>query len=304
MNLNKLALCGVVAGSIAAVGCGGTNNGTDSGTGGGTDSPAMAPVSQTYIVGEITIPAAPTGTAMDHAPGFNLDEKVSDGSGTATCEDFQPDYVNDSGETGVDNQLVGSLLGLLSSFGDFDVQMEVDGQISSGSLILAMRVNDINSFENDSSVTLDLFLVDAAGCATSPCALTGGVVADEHWVQRTGPALATGLSATIENGVLSGGPLDLPLSFTASGTAITLTIRDARVGADIAEDGLTNGNIGGELRIEDILMIAEGIMPGISDTARPILEDNADLSPTTADPTVCESISAGIAFGALPGTLD
>jgi len=229
MNLNKLALCGAVAGSIAAMGCGGPSGGTDSGPS-GSDSPAMAPVSQTYIVGTITIPAAPTGTAMDHAPGFNLDEKVSDGSGTATCEDFQPDYINDSGETGVDNQLVGSLLGLLSSFGDFDVQMEVDGQISSGSLILAMQVNDINSFTNDSSVTLDLFLVDAADCATSPCMLpAAGVTADQHWVQRAGMPLASGLAATIEDGVLSGGPLDLPLSFTASGTTMVMKAPAVRI---------------------------------------------------------------------------
>lgn len=307
MNLNKIALCGAVAGSVAAMGCGG---------GGGADSgPAtpdafvetMDPISQVYIVGEISIPAMPSGAMMNITPGFNLDDKVSVDGGAGDCRDFIQDFVNEQGETGVDNQLVGSLIGLLSGFvSDLDVQMTVDEQISTGALLLAMRVNDIESFENDpDGVTLDLFLVDPAGCAMSPCAPTGGAVsADAMWTMQAGPALASGLSATIEDGVLSGGPLDLPLSFDASGMTIMLTIRDARVGGDISADGLANGNIGGELRIDDIVELAEGIMPGIGETARGILQDSADLSPSTADPMTCESISAGIGFSAVPGTVE
>ena len=306
MNLNKIALCGVVAGSVAAMGCGSTTTppGTDAGGGGGTDA-FMEPVDMTYIVGEISIPSMPDGTMPGTTPGFNLDGKVSVEGGAGNCEDFIQDYVNEQGETGVDNQLVGSLIGLLSGFvTDLDVQATVDEQISTGALLLAMRVNGINSFENDSSVTLDLFLVDPAGCAMSPCAPTGGTVsADQMWAMQAGPALATGLSATIEGGVLSGGPLDLPLSFEASGMTINLTIRDARVGGDISADGLANGNIGGELRIEDIIMLAEMIMPGIGDVARGILQESADLSPSS-DPMVCDSISAGIGFSAVPGAVE
>jgi hypothetical protein len=307
MNLNKIALCGVVAGSVAAMGCG--NSTTPAGTDAGTDAAAMTmePISVTYIVGEISIPSMPSGAMSNITPGFNLDDKVSVDGGAGNCEDFIQDFVNEQGETGVDNQLVGSLIGLLSGFvSDLDVQATVDEQISTGALLLAVRVNDIESFETDpDGVTLDLFLVDPAGCAMSPCAPMGGTVsADQMWAMQAGPALATGLSATIEGGVLSGGPLDLPLSFEASGMTIDLVIRDARVGGDISEDGMANGNIGGELRIDDIVALAEMIMPGIGETARGILTDSADLSPSSADPMTCESISAGIGFSAVSGTLE
>jgi len=309
MNWNKLALCGAVAGSIAAVGCGSTPATNDTGTGGGNDAAVMTmePVTVTYIVDTITIPPGPTGAMMNITPGFNLDGKVSVEGGAGNCEDAIGDYNSPSGETGVDNQLVGVLLGVLVGFlGDLDVQATVDEQISTGSLLLAVEVNDIESFENDpDGVTLDLFLVDPAGCAMSPCPPMGGAVAGgASWVQQAGMPLATGLRATIVDGVLTGGPIDLPLSFEASGTMITLTIRDAGAGGGKGGTGMGTGPIGGGLRVADAAMPAEGIMPGIGETARGLLEMYADLSPSTADPLLCDSISAGIAFTAVEGTVE
>ena len=309
MNWNKLALCGAVAGSVAAVGCGGGMTNPDTGTGGGNDAAMMTmePVSVTYIVDTITIPPSPTGAMMNITPGFNLDGKVSVEGGAGNCEDAIGDYNSPSGETGIDNQLVGILISTLMGFiSDLDVQATVEEQIASGSLLLAVQVNDIESFENDpDGVTLDLFLVDPAGCAMSPCPPMGGAVSGgASWVRQAGMPLASGLSATITDGVLNGGPVDLPLSFEASGTSITLTIRDATVGGDISETAMENGAIGGELRIDDVVMLAEMIMPGIGETARGLLEMYGDLSPTTADPLLCDSISAGIAFTAVEGTVE
>lgn len=303
MKLNKLAWCGVMAGSLAAVGCGGGGGGTDSGTGGGQDAPAMAPVSTTYIVDTITIPAAPTGPMMNQAPGFNLDGKVSVEGGTGNCEDAIGDYTSPSGETGIDNQLVGVLISTLQGFiSDLDVQAQVNDQIASGSLILAIRVNDINSYTSDDSVTLDLFLVKQADCTMDTCPVTGSIMSGQDWVQRAMP-LAMALPATIEGGTLTGNVSALPLSFEASGETITLTIRDATVGGDITATGMTNAAIGGELRIDDVVMLAEMIMPGIGETARGLLVMYADLSPQSADPLTCDSISAGLAFTAVTGNI-
>ncbi len=308
MKLNKLALCGAaVVGSLGMMGCPSDpppTTHTDAGPIATDSGPVAEPVTVTYIVGTIAIPPAPVDGV---APGFNLDGIVSTGDNPApaTCEDVQPDYRNGSGETGVDNELVGHLLDLIGGLaGDLDVQATVDEQISTGALLIAMRVSDINSFVNDTSVGLDIFLVDPAGCATSPCAPTGGAVsAGASWTQQAGPALASGLTASIVSGKLQGGPLDLPLHFSASGRDITLTIRRAQVGGDISESRLANGNIGGELLISDIVELAEQIQPGIGSTAEGLLRDYADLSPSAADPQVCDSISAGVGFSGVPGTI-
>jgi hypothetical protein len=307
MKLNKLAWCGVVAGSMAAVGCGG---GTDPVVDSGTPMPdafveTMAPISVTYIVDTISIPEAPTGAMMNIAPGFNLDSKVSVESATGdNCEDLIGDYTSPTGETGVDNQLVGVLISTLQGFvSDLDVQAQVEEQIASGSLLLAIRVNDIESFDTDpDGVTLDLFLVKQADCTMDTCPVTGGVMAGQDWVQRAMP-LATGLAADIEGGTLRGSVPALPLSFEASGTAITLTISDATVGGDITATSMTNAAIGGEIRIDDVVMLAEMLMPGIGETARGLLVMYADLSPQSADPLTCDSISAGLSFTAVDGNV-
>jgi hypothetical protein len=308
MKLNKLAWCGVMAGSMAVVGCGG---GTDPVADSGTSMPdayvvTMEPVTTTYIVGTITIPPEPTGPMMNIAPGFNLDGKVSVESSTgATCEDLVGDYISPTGETGVDNQLVGILISTLSGFvSGLDVQAQVNEQIASGSLLLAIRVNDIESYENDpDGVTLDLFLVKQADCAMDTCPVMGGVMAGQRWTQRAMP-LATGLPANIRGGMLRGSVPSLPLSFEASGRTITLTISDATVGGDITATSMTNAAIGGEIRIDDVVRLADMIMPGIGETARGLLVMYADLSPSSADPLVCESISAGLSFTAVNGTIE
>lgn len=309
MKLNKLALCGAaMVGSLGMMGCPSdppastTDGGTVTGTDGGTTT--TDPVSVTYIIGQISIPDGP---ADGVTPGFNLDDKVSAGDDDGdTCEDFAADYRNASGETGVDNQLVGEIVSVLGSFGgDVNIQATLDEQITSGSLLIALRVSDINDFTNDSSVKLDIFLVDPAGCDESPCPVEGGVVADAEWIRRAStPALASNLDASITGGVLAGGPLDLPISFTVSGNEITLTIRRARVGGNISATRIANGNIGGELLLDEVVSIIDDLDLGVSgETVRGVLGGYADLSPSAADPLICDSISAGIGFGAVAGSL-
>lgn len=298
MNWKTLALSGVALGSMMLGGCPGGGGGTDSGMGGGTDSPMVtAPVSQTYIVGAINIPNGPD--AMNRVPGFNLDGMNSDGSGTG-CVGLTPDFTSTTGEAGTDNQFVGMLVGLITTGAMLDVQAAVSDQIANGSLLLAMRVNDINSFTADSSVTLELFLVKQGDCTMDTCAVTGGVMAGQAWRQRAASLTPTPLMASITGGQLRGSVPALPLSFRASGRDIALTIRNAQVGAGISMTGLTNGAIGGSLRVQDILDLAEMIMPGIGATVAPIIRQNADLDPMTGMPNSCDSISAGLGFTAVP----
>lgn len=298
MNLKTLALSGVAVGSMMLSGCPSDPVvGNDTGPVGNDTGMTMAPISQTYIVGAINIPDG--ADAMNRVPGFNLDMMNSDGTG-AGCVGATPDFTSLTGEAGTDNQFVGSLVGLISTGASLDVQEAVSEQISNGSLLLAMRVNDINSFSADPSVTLELFLVKQASCMADTCPVTGAVMGGQAWQQRAASLTPTPLMASITAGQLSGTIPALPLSFTASGNTIMLTIRNARVGAGISATGLTNGAIGGSLRVQDILDLAEMIMPGIGATVAPIIRQNADLDPMTGMPNSCDAISAGLGFTAVP----
>lgn len=295
MNKKTLALSGLALSSMMALGCGSPNN-TDAGMGGSdTPVPTMEPVSRTYIVGAITIPEAPD--AMNRVPGFNLDATDSMDGGGDGCVGSNPDYTSLTGEAGVDNLFVGSLVSTIQTLGDINVQTSVNEQIASGSLLLAMRVNDINSFANDSSVTLDLFLVKQGDCAGETCPVVGGVMAGGAWTQRDA-AYATGVSGSITAGSLRATVPSLPLNFTASGTMVNLTIQNANIGATITEGGLATGQIGGGIAFSQLVTIAMMLEDSLTEeTLRSVVD--ADLNPRAADANTCDGISVGLGFTAV-----
>lgn len=290
MNLKTLALSGVALGSMMVAGCPTTAT-TDTGPG-ASDSPASAPMSVTYIVGAITIPDMPD--AMNRVPGFNLDATDSmDGTGVG-CVAANPDYTSLTGEAGVDNLFVGSLVGTLQTVGSINVQTSVSEQIASGALLLAMRVNDVNSFTTDTSVTLDLFLVKQGDCAGETCPVTGSVMVGQAWRQRS-VAYATGVMGSITAGSLRATVPTLPLSFTASGNMINLDIQNANIGATITATGLANGQIGGGIAFAQLVSIAQMLMPALTEaTLRGLIQ--ADLNPRASDANTCDGISVGLGF--------
>ncbi|MCS6857094.1 MAG: hypothetical protein NZM37_05235 [Sandaracinaceae bacterium] len=248
----------------------------------------------------------------NRAPGVDLDNKVTSTANTnaPNCTDRHQDYVNDRNEMGVDNQLVGTLLGLIRGVAsNFDAEMEIRNRIASGDLLIGVHVKDINSFQSDDSVKVDVFLVDAASCNMSPCPPMGGMVqANQMWKRRMGTmAFASDVSGRIQGGALTAGPLNLPLSFSFMREGmminIRLTIQNAKLVADISENGLMRGNLGGGVSIMEILQIAEMIMPGSSGIVEGPLRDNADLDPDPSNMGNCRAVSAGIGFSAVSGTL-
>lgn len=306
MNWKTLALCSAVAGSLVGCGDGGGGGGSDSGMGTDAGGGGMPPVSQTYIISQISIPSMPSGSEMNIAPGFNLDGRVTPNpppSSPMTCEDAFSDFISPTGEMGVDNQFTGMLASLLSSLGDVNVQMTVDEQIASGSLLLALTVSDINSFMNDSSVMLELALVKPMGCSMETCPPMGGsVMANQMWERRT--VIQSGVTARIENGQLRGMVDSLPLMISVGDRMIALTVRSATIGGQISMSGFTNAAIGGALRISDIVATLRSIpdFASFAETAMSLLPTYADIEPGS-DPMECQAISIGIGLTGVPGTV-
>ncbi len=268
-----------------------------------------APSELAFVIGTYDLPPYPQGPSMDEAPGLDLDGRVSfggsSGGPTATCEDYIDDLRSPFGERGIDNQLVGTLHGLLAGFiSDFDLQRELDDGVATGERVIAVRLHDLDDYTSDGSVTVDLFLVTADGCSGEVCGLPDGVVLDARWVARTGEPLVTGATGEIVDGRLHVSFAAFPLSFGSGGTSATLLMRDAVLEADVTATSLEDGVIAGATPVQDLVDLAESIMPGIGETARGILEDMADLSPSAADPLRCDDISAGMAFTAQRAVID
>lgn len=275
---------------------------------------SMEAETHTFIVNVIALPEAVDpdgpGGAPAEAAGFNLDN-LNSGEGIstsdATCEEFVPDYVSvtDSNHVGVDNALqglVGTIEGLLSAEdcpggttdGCLDAQLQE--QIADGSLLLLMEVSGVNSFTNDSEVSVRLFL--GATQDGGPPMVDGGgtLTAGQTFVEEMG--LGAAVDGDIFQGRLRATTPLLPIAINTGDFSLTLEISNAEVRFDISESGLSNGAIGGFITTESIIMAASMIMPGIEDTVRGIVESIADVQPSSADPAVCDSVSVGLTFGA------
>ena len=264
-----------------------------------------APSELTFVLGDYDLPSLPGGPTFDEAPGLNLDGRVSlDGSGS-TCEDYTIDLRSPRGDVGVDNQLVASLASLFESlFGSGTLEEQLDGDVASGERLIAVQVRDLDDWIDDTSVTVDLFLVAPEGCA-DVCAPDGGVVSVEgRWIRR-GEVIASDLDGEIVDGRLRVAIESFPMSFPSGGPApLVLTIRRAILEADVTPTALEGGVIAGGFVLEETVDALERIMPGIGETARGILRDYADLKPSATDPTYCDELSAGMGFTAPRGTVD
>lgn len=295
MDWKKLAWCAVLSGaSMGLVACG--DNGGGDGDG-GPDVPGDG-MTRVYVVSQVTVPANEMG-ATARAAGFNLDDTVSTGDG-ATCVDLTPDFISltDPGETGVDNAL-GDLVTTIEDIADIDLDETLATQIAEGSLLLLMEVTDIDSFSNDSSVSLRLYLGSVPGGGAPE--LAGAALAPGQTFD--GEALGTAVQGRITGGRLRAETPSLTIAINTSDLAFDLVISDAVVGASITDTALANGAIGGALTLADLRTIVAEVAPGNEGAVDSIVAGFADLRPSAADPETCEALSVGLLFSAVEAEL-
>ncbi len=365
MNWKTLALCSAMAGTSIAAGCSTPAPATDAGTGGGNDTGMAedggAAQTVTYVIGAINTDGDIDGT-QTQAYGFDLDGMMDGPAGT--CQDAA-DYISPvTGDTAVDNQLVGALGLLGSQLGDDGADGAIRDQIQAGKILLILQVSDINSFNTDDSVQVRAVLgqvqPEGPGCHahtvegdctadtanacewTAASSGTGGTCATTtpptastacpahtdadscigdqanacNWSPSTSvcSGIAAGQTFAVlqqldsVTGSISGGRLtavtsQLPLHFEASGMAIDLVLREVHFGGRITANGITGGEFGAKVLVDDIVTLATNLgLPNITrETIAGVVPP--DLDPTAADPMVCDSISAGMGFAAITANL-
>jgi hypothetical protein len=306
----------------------------------------MPPETHYYVVSELSIPEV----MMGRAAGFNLDGMVSTGMGS-TCVDLTEDYTSltDPSENGVDNALAGLVpqLGMLlqdscprGTPAAECLSTVLQQQIAEGDLLLIMEVGDINSFNNDSNVTVRFHLGRVQTCnpgcrwdsgamrcrdngtygsmATSMCASAttepactamegvAGSCAPRLAGSRIAPgqtfdmmAVGPSLTGSIQGGRMRFRAEMFTVPVRTERFNLDLVLRNAELRANISEDGLSTGAIGGSLRVEDLANAAEMIMPGLGGTVRSVVGGLADMDPDPEDPETCRALSAGLLFSAV-----
>lgn len=312
MDWKKLTLGALLSGSLIMTGCGDDDTITEVDTGpvpdAGTDStpgvdagpgdplPGECADGDCYFVADQLDIADIVGEVGEETvEGFNLDGAVTGPDDDTGCG-FE-DYSNAAGDTGIDNQFA-ALAPVLEGLADIDITETIEDAILSGSILIVMHISDAEG-ENDGTVTAELNLAELMG-GGMPTATGRRIDANQSFV--LGPDTIAAM------GSLSGGTfhasvdlVSIPLDLV-EGTPLTLNIRDAQIGFDVAADGtLSNGVIGGSLNVEE-LVTALAMIPDFASfetIARDTLGDMADLSPSADDPQFCENISIGLTFHAV-----
>lgn len=246
-----------------------------------------------YVVSELRVGrVASDGTA----PGLDLDGVVSDSTSAEGC--FQPDFTSPRGVEGVDNQFARLVPVLDSALGE-TLDSTIADDIASGGLVLLIEYGAGAS----TSPQLALYLGRVPGGRAPELDATGHLVAGQTFditplsVEADGTAVLVVPGASTRGSTLSGGPVDLQLTFpTGDGGHIRLPIRDGVVLYDVVGDceAATHGLIAGHLDIDDL--VADGAPPASS--VRWQFEGVADLNPN--DEGLCQAISIAMQFETVP----
>jgi hypothetical protein len=239
-----------------------------------------------------------TGADESVVPGFDLDGLVSDGTDLASCR--QEDYTSPDGLPGIDNQLGPAIVEVPG----IDVSGDLARDVSSGSLLLLVRLRHVDDLLNDDCVDADVLF------AEMPAGMTAPEMADDErfmpgqtfdvsarTVYDDGTPRVSFERATITAGRLEAGSDDeVPFQIPTPDGVAELTLMQPMVAADIDVNGIYDGVLGGRLDTADTIA-------ALSSAADPLLVDAlvrglADLDPD--DTGRCQSVSAAMVYAGVP----
>lgn len=289
-----------------------------------------------YVIDNLSLPEPADGRAA----GFNLDGLDTRGPVAATCEGASEDYVSIAGDrVGVDNALGGVLRlvdelldGSSCGFSTDCLTDRLQRQVNEGSYLVLVEVSGVDDLHYDPSIRVQL--VRAATPGTVPCSTDGDCtasgercIADEC---RPVPALrgdrleagqdfvalepfGHSVPGDIFGGRVRAFPMRLTVPIDMNGSSVRLWIENAEVRFDIADSGLSGGEIGGVVAWADLAGELASVGPplgclcwwyGCCDRARDylaewrdFLQPAADIRPSAIDPEVCDLLSVGVTFG-------
>lgn len=306
--------------SDSAQGDTGTNNDTgvaDSGTpdaapdapaDGAPDAPAdasgdgmmmsscMGGMTYTYVLNAIDY-AQTMGTISE---GFNLDGVVSDATDTNSCNRADFTRPAPASTPGIDNQMA-SVLDTAASVAMIDVSQELANGLAAGDLLVIVQVHNVDDLVSDDCVTVDILFGRLPAGVTTPmldamnriaAGQTFDINAMRSYMAGTMTPLVSFPGSTIVGGQVSISSTGTwPVDFPTPSGPFTVTVRQPRAIFDITATTITNGVVGGSLRVSETsaaIAAAASVSPIIVDA---LLYGASDLDRMG---TQCESISLAL----------
>lgn len=255
-----------------------------------------------YVIDELRILTSPEVVdGVSIVDGFDLDGVDGPPAG-ATCRDH-PDWVAPDGRLGIDNQLAGGGLAqvvrlLAEQEEDSTALFEglVQGAVTAGTLLVLLRFDDVNSFENDDHVTMTVLLGEpfAVGVGTD-----GRLLAGQSFDIRpdTEPVV---VETRIRDGVLHAEGVELGLTGSILDVEFDIPLTLGQMRVEFNPNGTVTGVLGGALpwnTIADVIPRIGGASQ-YADLGRRVLGAMADIM--NLETGQCNRLSASIRTHGVP----
>lgn len=267
---------------------------------------------------------SPAGSGI--APGYDVDghvtERVDDPIGCGHLDFTSP--ARYGAVPGVDNQLGDVLSGIADLGVELDAESEIAKGVREGDVLLLLRllhVGDGAGLRNDGHVTVRAYL-GKLPAGTMPAL---EAVDDDGTIVMT---LASGQRFPVDPSSVEGGDLERPLILFENAEiregrlragpsvfslrtpirdagVLELDIQQARLEADVAEDALSLGLVGGYLEVDSIVANLVSLdLPDVTippSLAESFLGESADIDLDARHG--CEAITVALTFAATDATL-
>jgi hypothetical protein len=230
-----------------------------------------------------------TREEMGVSDGFDLDGRVSDRGDAQTCR--KSDFTASDGRTGIDNQISQLLPIIEEQTGGLRLDDVLQTAIDNGQLLIAIELIGVDDPMNDPCVTVRLRPV----VGTPLLGTDGRVLPGQTFDLQPDGEVTTVEGATLTDGVLELGPAPVALPVQILDARFTLHVQDSRVRLVRADDGTWQGELGGGISVDEMIMVAQGltIPPDLMGAVMLVLRTYADLARDQDGD--CQSISATLA---------
>lgn len=245
---------------------------------------------RSYLLSSIQFSAIYGGTVN----GFDLDGLDSDTTDPNGC--FQPDFIDPTGNSGIDNSF-SRVLDEFQGSESSSVGSYLQETVRNGDLLVLLRITGIDDFYDDKCVTVEMLRAQGPVLVDLENRFLDGQTLRRH-ADFPQSVSSTGY---IENGILYADGLDVDLLIKADEVQYTFPVEEASVRLDLSDENSLKGYFGGSGPFQDYFFISEFDQTSFTHYIQQRIYDLADIHPDEFG--VCQSISTSFDFQAIPAHL-
>lgn len=243
---------------------------------------------QAYVVTSLRFAREAGGVSN----GFDVDGRDSDGADAAGCR--KPDFTDETGREGIDNQFA-RILPAIEAAGGQALEGLIQNAINEGDILVMLDLESFDDARDDECVVASIMRGTGLPLLGADDRIQSGQTFDID------PEITpSGGVGEIVDGELLFGPVEFIVPAYVFFYEFLFPIEQGSVRANFHEDGTVSGVMGGGIPLDYLIETASGITGagGAPDALISLAPGLADLFPDETGQ--CQAVSAALEFEAVP----